>query len=49
MSFQHVASIDPSYPLELQAQRWLTAPGAHRKSHREKAARLHPEPGAVTP
>ena len=36
MSFQHVASIDPSYPLELQ-------------SHREKAARLHPEPGAVKP
>jgi len=36
MSFQHVASINPSNPLVLQ-------------SHREKVARLHPEPGAVKP
>ena len=37
MSFQHVASIDPS-------TLWNCS-----QSHREKAARLHPEPRAVTP
>jgi uncharacterized membrane protein len=49
MTAPHAASPETSHHLALEEQRWLTALRAHRKSHREKAARRDDHLIEVTP
>jgi uncharacterized membrane protein len=49
MTATHAALPETSHHLALEEQRWLTALRAHRKSHREKAARRDDHLIEVTP